>query len=248
MKIGTGRRLTHRCLIKRTRKAGRADSRIAIVVDDFGYSYNGVAREFIELDAGITISVIPGLKHSRRICAEASRAGRAFICHMPMESEEGECQGENCLEVSMSDLQIEDAVTAALEQVPGADGMNNHMGSKATADPRVMAAVLKACRERDIFFLDSLTSPNSVVAEIAEEMGLPVLANDIFLDNRGDDIRGNMLKLMRRSERRGWAIGIMHVRSESFRELKWMVNEAKKRGIEFITLKGLITLIAGKEA
>ncbi len=248
MIIGTGRRVTHHCLIRRSSRVSEANSRIAIVVDDFGYSYNGAASDFLELDAGITLSVIPGLKHSREICEKAAGAGKSYICHLPMEPEEGKCQGGYCVTVAMNDREIERTVYGALEVIPGAAGMNNHMGSKATSDRRVMSAVMRACRQRNLFFLDSLTSPHSVAAETAESMGMPRLVNDLFLDNRGDDIRGNMLKLIRLSERRGWAIGIMHVHSESFRELKWLVEEAEKRGIELITLKDLITLIAGKEA
>lgn len=248
MKIGTDRRLTHRCLIKKTRNVSSANSRIAVVVDDFGYSSEGVAADFLELEAGITLSVIPGLKYSGDICEKAADAGRSFICHMPMEPEEGECSTDYCVRVSMTDAQIREAVSGAVQAIPGAAGMNNHMGSRATADPRVMAAVLRVCRERGLFFLDSLTSPNSVAAETARRLGLRVLVNDIFLDNRGADIRGNMLKLMRKSERRGYAIGIMHVHRKSFRELKWMIEEAEKRGIELVTLEDLIKLIAGKEA
>lgn len=248
MKIGTERRVTHRCIISRSEKLRRADSHIAVVVDDFGYSYDGAARDFLNLDAGITLSVIPGLKYSRQICEQAEEQGKSYICHLPMEPENDGCGGEFCVRVSMTGTRIEQIVLKALAELPGVSGMNNHMGSKATADPRVMAAVMRVCRSRGLFFLDSLTSPGSVVGETAERMGMPVLVNDIFLDNRGEDIRGNMLKLMRRSERKGYAIGIMHVKSSSFRELKWMLEEGRKRGIEFITLEDLIELIAGKEA
>lgn len=248
MEIGTGRLATHRCLIRKSEEAEPANCRIALVVDDFGYFFNDMVRDFIELDAGITISVIPGLEHSIRICREALKADRAYICHLPMEPEGGGCGEEYCVRVSMDDSQIRRITEEALGTTPGVTGMNNHMGSRATSDRRVMAAVLGICKERELFFFDSLTSSNSVVSEMAERIGLPVLANDIFLDNRGADIRGNMLKLMEKAERKGYAAGIMHVKRESLKQLKWMISETRKRGIEFVTLKDLISMIKGKEA
>src|SRR5690606_41144538 len=55
--------------------------------------------------------------------------------------------------------------------LPHVSGVNNHMGSKATADPRVVSDVLRAVKEAGLFFLDSRTTADSVVAQVARELG-----------------------------------------------------------------------------
>lgn len=59
--------------------------------------------------------------------------------------------------------------------------MNHHMGSKATEDKRVMRIILEECRNHSLYYLDSKTTSNSVIKELAEEINVPYLENDLFL-------------------------------------------------------------------
>ncbi|HMA75829.1 MAG TPA: divergent polysaccharide deacetylase family protein [Candidatus Krumholzibacteriaceae bacterium] len=242
MEIGTRTRVTHRCVIAKSAGAVLAPEKgpvVALVVDDFGFFNNRLVRDFLGLDIKITVSVIPGLKYSKDICRLAGKAQKDALCHLPMEPEGGadDCGSIPVVRVSMSDDRIKGIVEDAIANTPGVVGMNNHQGSKATADSRVMKAVLSVCRKHDLFFFDSLTSSESVAAKIAPLMGMPSLRNDIFLDNRGEDARRNMVKIMDIAARRGWALGILHVRRESFKDLLWMEGEAGKRGITFVNLR-----------
>jgi polysaccharide deacetylase 2 family uncharacterized protein YibQ len=249
MEIGTRRALTQRCIIKkgserehRARAEERAAGVVAICVDDFGFFDNKLVKGFLELDIPLTISVIPGLKYSTKICGEAAEAGKDILCHLPMEAEkEGWDSGEiPLIRVSMKQAEIEKAVSKALETTPGALGMNNHMGSKATADRAVMRAVLNVCRERGIFFFDSVTTPHSVVRSVAKELGVPEASNDMLVDGGDGDTRENMRKLLSIAARRGSAIGIVHVKSQTLEDLRWMIDEARKEGIDFTTISQLI--------
>jgi polysaccharide deacetylase 2 family uncharacterized protein YibQ len=249
MEIGTRRALTHRCVIKkgseREHRAGteqRPARVVAICVDDFGFFNNELVKEFLELDIPLTIGVIPGLKHSEKICLEAAEAGKDILCHLPMEAEkEGWDSGEiPLIRVSMKPAEIEKALAKALETTPGAIGMNNHMGSKATADPALMKTVLRLCRERGLFFFDSVTTSHSVVREIAGETGTSVAANDMLVDGGDGDTRENMRKLLSIAARRGSAIGIVHVKSQTLDDLRWMIDEARKEEIDFLTISQMI--------
>ncbi|MCJ7554483.1 MAG: divergent polysaccharide deacetylase family protein, partial [Ignavibacteriaceae bacterium] len=177
MEIGTRSTVTHRCEFRINRRAASKTEKltgpaITVVVDDFGYFNNRRVREFLALDVPFTVSVIPGLEHSEKICRQAREAGKEVICHLPMEPEQnGSDQGEIPLvRTAMSSGDIEEAVEKALESTPGAIGMNNHMGSKATADMRVMDSVMKVCSRKKIFYIDSYTTSKSVVAEAAQEL------------------------------------------------------------------------------
>ena len=249
MEIGTRRALTHRCVIKkgseREHRAGaeqRPSPVVAICVDDFGFFNNALVKEFLELDIPLTISVIPGLKHSEKICVAAAEAGKDILCHLPMEAEkEGWDSGEIPLvRVSMKPAEIEKALAKALETTPGAIGISNHMGSKATADRALMKTVLRLCRDRGLFFFDSVTTPHSVVREVARELGTSAAGNDLFIDGGDGDPRENMRKLLSIAARRGSAIGIVHVKSQSLDDLRWMIDEARKEGIDFLTISHMI--------
>jgi polysaccharide deacetylase 2 family uncharacterized protein YibQ len=249
MEIGTKRALTHRCVIKKgSARAQRAASErnpvrvVALCVDDFGFFNNQLVKDFLDLDIPLTISVIQGLKYSTKICLAAAEEGKDILCHLPMEAEkEAWDSGEiPLIRTGMKAAEIEKDAAKALETTPGAIGINNHMGSKATADRALMKTVLGLCRERGIFFFDSMTTPHSVVREVAKEIGVSTASNDLFIDGGDGETRENMRKLLSIAARRGSAIGIVHVRPQTLEDLRWMIDEARKEGIEFITISQMI--------
>lgn len=249
MEVGTRRAATHRCVFRRTKgsaaQAGLkrpAGPRLTLIVDDFGYFDNRLVREYLALEVPFAVSVIPGLRHSGSVAKKAAAEGREVICHLPMEPEKGaEDDGEIPLvRTQMRRDEIVKAVERALDGIPGAIGMNNHMGSKATADRDVMDAVLSVCRRRGIFFVDSYTTAKSVVAESAAAAGVGTLRNDIFLDNRGEDVRENMRKMLSIASRHGSVTGILHVRRDNLPHLRWLAGEARERGIRIVMLSEMI--------
>jgi len=248
MEIGTKRVLTHQCIIKKgSEKEHQAKDEgrravVALCVDDFGFFHNALVQDFLALDIPLTVSVIPGLKYSERISAEAAEAGKALLCHLPMEAEQGAWDSGEIplIRTSMKSGEIEKALAKALETTPGAVGISNHMGSKATADRQVMETVLRVCRARGLYFFDSLTTPHSVARKVAGELGVPEASNDLFLDGGAGDTRENMRKLLSIAARRGSATGIVHVKTESLEDLRWMIDEARTEGIDFITISELI--------
>ena len=243
MEIGTRRTVTHRCEFRISRRSVESQERpagpaITVIVDDFGYFNNRRVKEFLALDVPFTVSVIPGLEHSENICRQAREAGKEVICHLPMEPEnDGSDQGDIPLvRTAMSGAGIEKIVEKALESTPGVIGMNNHMGSKATADMRVMRSVMKVCRRKGLFFVDSYTTGKSVVDEAAEKEGVRTLRNDLFLDNKGEDVRENMRKAISIASRSGSVTVIMHVRKGNAEHLQWFAQEARREGVRLIRL------------
>ncbi|UCF04221.1 MAG: divergent polysaccharide deacetylase family protein [bacterium] len=248
MEVGTKRRTTQRCIIRKSRKAERPDRAengsptVAIIVDDFGYFYNSLVREFLSLDVPLTVSVIPGLKYSKRICEEARKKGKVVLCHLPMEPQAGadDVGDIPLVRVDMKHQEIEKVVERALDTTPGVVGINNHMGSKATADRDAMRAVLSVCRRRDLFFIDSMTTPYSVVGEVAHEIGVRTTSNDLFIDNSEEEIRERMQKILSIATRKGRAVGILHVRRKTLEHFKWMIRAAQDTGVRFQTTAEVI--------
>ncbi|ASS69063.1 hypothetical protein SAMN05880570_3243 [Paenibacillus sp. RU4T] len=158
--------------------------RVAVVIDDFGNNMKGT-EEMFKLPVPITAAIMPFMPSTHADAEKAHGLGLDVIVHMPMEPNKGkpEWLGPGALFSSMTDEQVRLAVQKAIDDVPHAAGMNNHMGSKITADERIMRIVLQVCKERGLFFLDSRTTFKTVVPKVAAEVGVPVLRNDVFLDD-----------------------------------------------------------------
>lgn len=157
---------------------------IAIVIDDFGNGMKGT-DEMLSLPIKLTVAIMPFLPSTRKDAESAHAKGHDVIVHMPMEPVRGRSNwlGPGAIMTSLTDDEIRRRVEAAIDDVPHAIGMNNHMGSRVTADVRVMRIVLQVCKERGLFFLDSRTTWRSVVPKLAAELGVPLLQNDVFLDD-----------------------------------------------------------------
>lgn len=160
------------------------DKQIAIVIDDFGNAMKGT-EQMLDLPVKITVAVMPFLPTTKKDAEEAFLKGHDVIVHLPMEPKNGKRSwlGPGAIMTDLSDEEIRRRVEAAIDDVPHAIGMNNHMGSKATSDERVMRVVLQVCKERGLFFLDSRTSYRTVVPKVAAELGVQALHNNVFLDD-----------------------------------------------------------------
>lgn len=157
---------------------------VAIVIDDFG---NGMAgtEEMMKLPVKFTAAIMPFMPTTKRDAEMSHLLGHDVIVHMPMEPVKGlrKWLGPGALTTNLSDEEVRKRVEAAIDDVPYAVGMNNHMGSKVTADERMMRIVLSVCKERGLFFLDSRTTYKTVVPKVARELGVSLVSNDVFLDD-----------------------------------------------------------------
>ncbi|MFI5180702.1 MAG: divergent polysaccharide deacetylase family protein [Thermoanaerobaculia bacterium] len=154
---------------------------VAVVLDDLGYDEQALAV-LGRWEGPLAVAVIPGTPHAARAAALANEKKWDLLVHLPMEPESGPSEAES-IGTRDDDAVIRARILAALAKVPGAIGVNNHQGSKATADPRVMRAVLAVVKEQGLFFLDSRTTNASVAARQAASLGVPFLARDVFLDD-----------------------------------------------------------------
>ncbi|MCM3173450.1 divergent polysaccharide deacetylase family protein [Paenibacillus sp. MER 99-2] len=160
-------------------------NRMAIIIDDVGNDMKGTA-EILEMPIKLTVAVMPFLPTTQKDAIAAHEKGMDVIVHMPMEPKKGrpEWLGPGAITSNLTDEEVRVRVEKAIDDVPYAIGMNNHMGSKITSDKRIMSIVLDVCRERGLFFVDSRTNFRSVVGEIASSKNMPPIGNDIFLDDQ----------------------------------------------------------------
>lgn len=209
---------------------------IGIVIDDFGYRNDEISDGFLELDARLTYAIIPGHRYSTSFGEKAVESGYEVIVHMPMENT-GKTYGEEefVLMTAMDNETIERRLNNALKEIPTAIGMNNHQGSKASADQNVMSNVAKVMKEKGLFFLDSRTTVETIGETTMEIFGVPTARRNIFLDNEDDEekIEKQLMKLVKRSEEVGSAIGIGHVKPKTLNVLSDQIPKLKKKGYKF---------------
>ncbi len=185
---------------------------LVFVIDDAGHNLWQL-EPFLRLPGPVTIAVLPGLPYTRKAAARVKEAGKELMLHQPMEALGSLDPGPGAIRSDMDDASIRRVVRANLAQVSGAVGMNNHMGSRTTADTRIMAAVLDEAKAAGVYYLDSLTTGDSVVHSVASLMRQSTWERSVFLDNTPD--KASMLHYIAEgtkiAEKRGYAVMIGHV-------------------------------------
>lgn len=223
---------------------GPAGPRVAIVIDDLGRSLRD-AKVLIALPQPLTLAVLPKLAYSRRVAEVAGEAGREVLLHLPMEPLDYPAKnpGPGALLSSMSPGKLLEVLGEDLDSLPNPVGVNNHMGSRLTEDEEVMRVVLGALKERGLFFLDSYTTPNSVVQKVARELGLPSASRQVFLDHVPDDpdyVASQIDKLAQAAKKHGEAIGIGHPHPATIAALKEGLPRLARQGITIVPLSRLV--------
>jgi len=209
---------------------------IVIIIDDFGYRDDNVSEGFLSLDADITFAIIPGHQNSKVFAAKADQNGYEVIVHMPMEST-NETRGEKeyKLTTSMTSDEIESKLEEVISEFPEAVGMNNHQGSKATSDKRIMNIVGNVLKRHGKYFIDSRTSSETVAETTMRYRGVPTIRRHVFLDNENqkNKIREQLYKLADKAELKGLAVGIGHAKTNTLKVLKQEIPRLKEHGFKF---------------
>jgi len=215
--------------------------KIAIVIDDWGYNLDNLYLAD-EIKYPFTVSILPRLDYSKAVALELHKRGFQVILHLPMEPHEKFRLEKNTIMTFMDEQEIIKIIAQDLADIHYAQGVSNHMGSKATEDLRTMSIVLNELKRRNIFFLDSFVSPKTVCAALAAKLHAGFARRDVFLDNREDPeyIKGQIFKLKRKAQMYGQAIGIGHDRKITLEVLKETMPELEKEGYKFVFVSELV--------
>ncbi|NBH75520.1 divergent polysaccharide deacetylase family protein [Rodentibacter pneumotropicus] len=198
-----------------------AQNKLAIVIDDIGYHPKEDAAIFA-MPREISVAIIPSSPYAQARNQEAKKQGRDILIHMPMQPISQTKIEEGGLHLGMSAEQVINRVQKAKNIVSHAIGMNNHMGSAATADTPLMTHLMNALRTQHLFFLDSRTIGRSVAGKIAKEQGVRSLDRHIFLDDSNEfvDVQRQFQTAIQYARKHGTAIAIGHPRKNTIAVLQ----------------------------
>lgn len=220
----------------------KVKAKLAIIIDDFGYSHDPV-EAFANITQPITFAVLPYRPYSNEAAARGLSSGHQVILHLPMEPlGEGGSSEPTAIMVGMGEEQIREIAQKAIQSLPGIIGVNNHQGSKATADKQVMKNVLQVIKNKNLFFVDSRTNHLSVASDTARQMGIHTGENQLFIDNVDDVVA--VKKQIRIAQdmalQHGSAIIIGHARMNTATAVRDMVPELIQNGVQLVFVSQLI--------
>lgn len=218
-----------------------AAPRIAIILDDFGYS-PAQDRRALALPFAITCSVIPEAPHAIAMAGLAQRVGKQVLIHLPMATLDHRPLDPGGLHSNATQADITATVQAARAKLPMAVGLNNHMGSYLTRQHDPMTWLMQSLAREGLFFIDSLTSGGSVAMQAAREQGVPTRERDVFLDDEQDlaYINGQFNQLLDIARKRGSAIAIGHPYPATLDYLGRVLPLLGQAGIQLVPVSQLL--------
>ena len=210
---------------------------LSVIIDDLGQSPDRDART-LALPGPVTMAIMPDTPHATDFARQAHHAGRTVILHMPMDP----ATGPYAWHPGTPLPELEKRLNAALLRVPYAAGLNNHMGSRMTAQPEAMAWLMGELQRRDLFFVDSRTSAATVAAAKAQTQGLASVSRDVFLDDvrTTEAIAGQLRLAVELARRQGTAVVIGHPYPQTLEVLERELPRLKAQGVEMIELRQMI--------
>jgi len=194
---------------------------VAILIDDMGNNFR-INNDFLKLDAPLSFSFLPTAPYTPKLAKRAKDLGKDVLIHLPLEPINSMIDpGPGVLRLSMDFDSMLQVLRKDLDAVPGAIGVNNHMGSKFTTSQRGMELILTEIKRRGLFFVDSKTTHDSVAYVTARSMGIPAAERAVFLDhdNKKESIRREIKKMVKLSVDNGCVLAIGHPTSNTWRVL-----------------------------
>jgi polysaccharide deacetylase 2 family uncharacterized protein YibQ len=222
--------------------ARTGEAKLAILIDDLG-SDRAVAEQIFALPYPMTISVLPEHPQSVEIAKEARRRGCEVMLHLPMQSVGKDQPEPQELEPGMTSARVSAMVDQFLVDVPGVRGINNHQGSKATADAALMGELMPVLRAHHLFYVDSRTTAATVAYDAARQNGVPAgFRNVPFLDDVENvaAIETQINLAVRGAREKGEAIAIGHPHPTTLQALRVMLPKAQSQGVRLVYVSDLV--------
>lgn len=217
--------------------------KVAIIFDDVGENIKRL-KEIFKLNIPVTISVLPFLNYSKKSAVMSRKNDVEVMLHLPMEPYKSEVTpGIHTITTEMSNNEVIRWTRESIQSIPYIRGVNNHMGSKATADRRIMRGVLGVIKYYNLYFIDSRTNSKSVGFDMAKEMDILTGINSCYLDNKNEIgyIKKRLNLLIDIALEEGNVIAIGHFRKKTIKAVGEYIPVFENKGIKFVHVSNILT-------
>ncbi|MDG1206823.1 MAG: divergent polysaccharide deacetylase family protein [Pseudomonadales bacterium] len=214
---------------------------LAIIIDDLGHNLSNGERA-VRLSSPVTYAVLPDSIHAKTISLLAHTSNKEVLVHLPMTNHSNHPDSPNTLNEQQAEHEFLEAIDRAIQQVPYAIGINNHMGSRLTQQRTQMTWLMQDLKKRDMFFIDSRTTPATVAEQVARETNLKAAHRDVFLDNirNHEAISAAFASAVHIAKTQGSALVIAHPYPVTLQFLEETLPLMKDMGIEVIRTSELV--------
>jgi polysaccharide deacetylase 2 family uncharacterized protein YibQ len=224
---------------KKVKKVGE----VAIIIDDVGWNLS-IIKEIEKINKPLTLSILPKAPYSKKILDELKDKNYELMLHLPLEpSPPSQCLDKGLIKVDMNEEEIKEVFEDDVKEfLPYVKGINNHMGSLYTMNEEKMRILLENIKEKNLFFVDSLTNSKSCGYKIAKELGIKTGKRDVFLDisNDPENINKKIDELLEIAKEKGSAIAIGHAKKETINILKERISDFDENGIKIVPVSKLL--------
>ncbi len=214
---------------------------VAIIIDDIGYDLQAL-RKLARLPAPLAFAVIPYTPHAAEAAEFLHKGKREVLLHLPMEprSYPNQSPGAGALMTNMDEGQIVRQIRADLEAVPHVSGVNNHMGSRFMEDAPRLKVLMRELKKRNLYFVDSRTTPRSLGREAASEAGVRFAERNSFIDHEHGykaAIRTLRKVSMQIKETEKPLLLIGHPHAETIRAIEDILPVWQKEGVRIVDIR-----------
>ena len=215
-------------------------AQLALIIDDIGYRHTDKA--VLALPNTVTLAVLPHTPLGKELANAGHQKGHEIMLHLPMQALNGKTLGLGGLTNTMTEVQIRTSVIDAINSVPFAKGANNHMGSLLTQLDDPMLWVMETLKQKQLYFVDSMTTRFTKAGDNADKLGIPLLKRQLFLDN---DTSANALErqfnlMISQAHTQGSLVAIAHPYPETMRFLEANLHRLKTEGIDLVPASSLL--------
>lgn len=229
-------------IYKKVKPPVKISGEIAIVLDDWGYNRKNF-NLLLNIGQPVTIAILPNLAFSKGIAEDAKANNIETILHLPLEARDlSKGREKDTICVSMPAKEVLAKLHGMFDNLPYIKGVSNHMGSKATEDEALMKLLFSEFKKKNLYFLDSLVTPDSVCAKAAAEAGIKFSERSIFLDNEDtvEYITGQLRRAITLAKEKRVVVAIGHDRPLTIKTIKNMAPEFKREGIKLVYLSEVV--------
>ena len=215
---------------------------VAIVFDDLGIDRSRTLRA-IKIPGPLTMSFLTYADQLKEQTEAARSAGHEIWMHVPMEPSKATIDpGPKVLLTGSDPTELIKNLTWSLNRFDKYVGINNHMGSRFTANLAEMHVVMAELKRRGLAFLDSVTSRQSQARLAASTTGVDFATRNIFIDHQNDltIIRQQLSKIENLARKQGYAIAIGHPRDKTLEAIKPWLKTLNYKGLMLVPVSTLL--------
>ncbi len=222
--------------------SANAEKFASIIIDDIGNNFKN-GQDIINLPFALTIAILPGTGHAKKLALLAAKNHKEVMLHLPMQSVAHHKHSPGTLNLHMTQSEFKKQLQLNLNSIPYVRGVNNHMGSLLTRHPGHMSWLMNELSQRgNLYFIDSKTSSKTVAEKIATEYNIPNLTRDVFLDpdNKENTLRQQFDRFIKKTKQQGYALAIAHPHPKTIKFLQNHLTELNQHGITLLPVSELI--------